>query len=64
MLKHRYNELGEKIHENLIVGHHFVLKWTWLPLTDRLIGSQKRVLHFTFTEIGCPATGTGDLKFI
>ena len=35
-----------------------------LPLTDRWIGSEKGILHFTFAEIGCPATGPGDLKFI
>ena len=45
-------------------GRHFVLKWTRLPLTDRCIGSEKGILHFTFTEIGCPATGPGDIKFI
>ena len=25
---------------------------------------EKGILHFTFTEIGCPATGPGDLRFI
>ena len=28
------------------------------------MGSEKGILHFTFTEIGCPATGLGDLKFV
>ena len=45
-------------------GRYFVLKWTRFPLTDRRIGSEKRILHYSFTEIGCPATGPGDLKFI
>ena len=36
---------------------NFVLKWTRLSLTDRYIGSEKGILHFSFTEIGCPATG-------
>ena len=40
-------------------GRHFVR----LPLTDRKIGSEKGILHVTFTEIGSPATGPGDLKF-
>ena len=40
-------------------GRHFVR----LSLTDRWIGSEKGILHFTFTDIGCPATGRGDLKF-
>ena len=40
-------------------GRHFVR----LPLTDRWIGSEKGILHFTFTEIGCTATGPGDLQF-
>ena len=30
-------------------GRHFVLKWTRLPLTDRWIGSEKGILHFSFT---------------
>ena len=38
-------------------GHHFVRSDCW-------IGSEKGVLHFNFTEIGCPATVPGDLKFI
>ena len=41
-------------------SRHFVLK----SLTDFWIGSEKRILHFTFTVIICPATGHGDLKFI
>ena len=39
----------------------------WPPfrkVTDRWIGSEKGVLHFSFTEIGCPSTVPGDLKFI
>ena len=32
-------------------------------LTDRWIGSEKGILHFNFAEIGCSATGPGDLKF-
>ena len=47
-----------------IFGRHFVLNCTRLPLTNRWIGSEKGILHFTFTEIGFPATGPGDLKFI
>ena len=47
-----------------VFGCHFVLKWTRLPLTDRWIGSEKGILHFTFAEIVCPATGPGNLKFI
>ena len=45
-------------------GCHFVLKWTRLPLTDHCLGCEKGILHFTFTEIGCPATGPGNVKFI
>ena len=64
LLKHRYNELRERKHENRIFGRRFVLKWTWLPLTGRCIGSEKGILHFIFTEIDCPDTGPDDLKFI
>ena len=45
-----------------LFGRHFVLKWTRLTLTDRWIGYENGILHFTFTEIVCPATGSGDLR--
>ena len=45
-------------------GPHLVLKWTRLPLTDHCIDFEKGSLHFTFTEIICPPTGPGNLKFI
>ena len=60
LLKHHYNDLRERIHENWIFGCHFVLKWTRLPLTDRWISSEKGILYFSFTEISCP----GHLKFV
>ena len=41
----------------------FIRKEMGLPLTDPWIGSEKGILHFTFTVIVYPATGTGDLKF-
>ena len=62
----RYNHTmntRERIHKNWFFCRHFVLKWTRLPLTDHWIGSEKGILHFTLTEIGCPATGPGNLNF-
>ena len=45
----------------VLIGREFELADTYHCLEK---GSEKGILHFTFTEIGCPATGPGDLKFI
>ena len=59
VLEHRYNYA-----KGYFYDRHFVSKWTRLSLTDLWIGSEKGILHFTFTVIVCPATSPGDLKFI
>ena len=41
-------------------SRHFILK----SHTDLWIGSEKGILHFTFTVIVCPGTGPGDRKLI
>ena len=54
----------KRIHENWIFGSPFCFEMDKVTSYWPLNRLWKRILHFTFTEIGCPATGPGELKFI
>ena len=63
VLEHRY-KYAKGYTELTFYGRHFVLKRTRQSFIYHWIGSEKGIMHFTFTVIVCPATGPGYLKFI